>query len=213
MWALLFSVNVLSTYNPSQGSSHLSCTTPTHGSLSICRKRLIEQARAGSQITFFLSISSRISFDNTGAPYDVTRIINPNLRVNTESYRFYSPLFLSTTFAVAYGLSFASITATVTHAFLYFRKQLWIQAKRSLNEQPDIHARLMSRYPQVPEWWYGVVFGAYYVIIKTTRLIVVVVTMFGFGVVAIEVWHTDFPVWAFLVALVSTFPFLGRNIR
>lgn len=104
-------------------------------------------------------ISSRISFDNTGAPYDVRKIINPDSRVNVEGYKVYSPLFLSTTFAMAYGLSFAAITATVTHTFLYFRKQIWIQARRSLNEQPDIHARLMARYAQVPEWWYGVVFG------------------------------------------------------
>ncbi len=25
--------------------------------------------------------------------------------------------------------------------------------------------------------------------------------MFGFGVIAIEVWDTDFPVWAFVLAL------------
>ncbi len=24
------------------------------------------------------------------------------------------------------------------HAFLYFRKQIWVQARRSLHEQPDI---------------------------------------------------------------------------
>ena len=28
-----------------------------------------------------------------------------------------------------------------------------------MNEQPDIHARLMSVYPQVPEWWYAMIFG------------------------------------------------------
>lgn len=82
-------------------------------------------------------------------------------KVSAEAYRVYSPLFLPVTFAVAYGLSFAAITSTVTHTFLYFRKQIWIQAKRSLNEQPDIHARLMSRYRQVPEWWYGIVFCEY----------------------------------------------------
>jgi len=38
--------------------------------------------------------------------------------------------------------------ATLTHAFLYFRKQIWAQSRRALHEQPDIHARLMSRYPQ-----------------------------------------------------------------
>lgn len=77
-----------------------------------------------------------------------------------------------TTFALAYGVSFASITATIVHTFLYFRKQIWVQARRSLKEQPDIHARLMSHYKQVPEWWYGIIF----------------ITMFVFGVVAIEVW-------------------------
>ena len=64
------------------------------------------------------------------------------------------------TFALPYGLSFASITATLMHSFLYFRKQIWAQSKRSIHEQPDIHARLMSKYEQAPEWWYGIIFGA-----------------------------------------------------
>ena len=50
------------------------------------------------------------------------------------------------TFAIAYGMSFASITATLVHSVLYFRKQIWTQARRSLHEQPDVHARLMARY-------------------------------------------------------------------
>jgi len=40
------------------------------------------------------------------------------------------------------------VSATLVHAFLYFRKQIWTQARRSIHEQPDIHARLMSKYPQ-----------------------------------------------------------------
>ena len=86
-------------------------------------------------------------------------IINADSTFNEVEYKAYSPLFLSTTFAISYGLSFASITATLTHAFLYFRKQIYTQARRAMNEQPDIHARLMSRYPQVPEWWYATIFG------------------------------------------------------
>lgn len=90
-----------------------------------------------------------------------------------------------------------------------------IQAKRSMNEQPDIHARLMSRYPQVPEWWYGVVFGmsystASYLTFSDTR--VLAVTMFAFGTVSIELWETDFPVWALVVALViCLFSLLGSR--
>ncbi|CAL1708066.1 unnamed protein product [Somion occarium] len=137
----------------------------------------------------YMPISSRTSFDNSGHVYNVTRIINADHTFNVEKYKTYSPLFLSTTFAIAYGLSFASITATISHTVLYFRKLLMAQVKRSMSEQPDVHARLMSRYPQVPEWWYTVIF----------------VTMFGFGAVSIEVWHTDFPVWAFIVALCVSF--------
>lgn len=106
-------------------------------------------------------MSSRGSYDRFGNAYNVTAIINDDATLNLAKYESYSPLFLSTVFAVSYGLSFASITATITHTLLYFRKQIWVQSRRSMNEQPDIHARLMSKYPQVPEWWYAVIFGEF----------------------------------------------------
>ena len=64
----------------------------------------------------------------------------------------------SASFAMFYGLSFASITAVLTHVFLYFCKRIAIQARRSLSEQPVIHARLMSVYNEVPDWWYLTIF-------------------------------------------------------
>ncbi|KAI0739693.1 OPT oligopeptide transporter [Daedaleopsis nitida] len=137
----------------------------------------------------YMPISSRTSYDNMGNSYDVSLILTPESTLDLEKYKAYSPLLLSTTFALSYGLSFASITATLVHAFLYFRKQIWIQARRSLSEQPDIHARLMSRYPQVPDWWYMIIF----------------VTMFVFGVIGIEVWHTQMPIWALVLALIIAF--------
>ncbi|KIY43237.1 OPT oligopeptide transporter [Fistulina hepatica ATCC 64428] len=137
----------------------------------------------------YLPISSRTSFDRQGLDYNVTRILNPDNTFNSTAYEEYSPLFLSTTFAISYGLSFASITATLTHAFLYFRKQIWTQARRSMHEEPDIHARLMSQYRQIPEHWYIIVFLA----------------MFGFGVVTIQCWDTKFPVQYFILALVIAF--------
>lgn len=145
----------------------------------------------------FMPISSRISYDNTGSPYNVTAIINTDASLNLAAYKAYSPLFLSTTFAIAYGQSFASVTATLTHTLLYFRKQIWVQARRSMKEQPDVHARLMAKYPQVPGWWYGLIF----------------LLMFVFGVVSIEVWHTDFPVWAFVLALLIGAPTLFWSRR
>lgn len=103
-------------------------------------------------------------FDNTGAYYNVSRILTPQSTLDEEEYGRYSPLFLSyvdftfsfylfdflyrASFAMSYGLSFATITATLVHSALYFRKQIWLQVGRSLSEQPDVHARLMARYPQ-----------------------------------------------------------------
>ncbi|GLB36767.1 putative oligopeptide transporter [Lyophyllum shimeji] len=140
----------------------------------------------------YMPISSRTSYDNQMQPYNVTRILKPDSTIDIEAYHAYSPLFISTTFAISYGLSFASITATLVHAFLYFRKQIWVQSRRALHEQPDIHARLMSRYPQVPEWWYLIVF----------------LSMFVLGVISIEVWPTQMPVWAFVLALVIAFTYI-----
>nr|AGA20372.1 oligopeptide transporter 1 [Phanerodontia chrysosporium] len=133
----------------------------------------------------YMPISSTASFDNTGARYDVTRILSNGTQFDQAKYEAYSPLFLSTTFALAYGLSFASITATITHTFLYYRKQIWTQARRAMSEQPDIHARLMSKYVQVPDWWYAVIF----------------VSMFVSGILVLELWPTDMPVWALALAL------------
>ena len=75
------------------------------------------------------------------------------------------------------------------HVFLYYRKQIVTQARRSLAEQPDIHARLMSQYPQVPEWWYLCIF----------------LSMFAFGIISIEIYPTQMPVWAFVLALAVAF--------
>ncbi|KZP16413.1 OPT oligopeptide transporter [Athelia psychrophila] len=137
----------------------------------------------------YMPISSRTSFDNTGSSYNVTAIINPDSSLNLAAYEAYSPIYLSTTFAMSYGLSFASITATLAHAFLFFRKQIWAQSRRSIGEQPDIHARLMSKYKQVPEWYYAII----------------LVVTFVMGIISIEVWHTQFPVWAYVLALIISF--------
>ncbi|KAJ7260650.1 OPT oligopeptide transporter [Mycena rebaudengoi] len=137
----------------------------------------------------YMPISSGGSFDNRGKTYKVANILTDDKVFDEAKYKAYSPIFLSTTFAISYGLSFASITATITHAFLFFRKQIWTQSRRAMHEQPDIHARLMAVYPQVPQWWYIIIF----------------LSMFVFGVVSIEVWDTKFPVQYFILALVIAF--------
>ncbi|KAF8841357.1 small oligopeptide transporter [Paxillus ammoniavirescens] len=142
--------------------------------------------------SLYMPIQSRLVYDSMMQPYNVSRILSPQLTLDMQAYESYSPLFMSTSFAVSYGMSFATITATLVHAFVHFRKQIIQQARRSLREQPDVHARLMSQYPQVPEWWYLALFGA----------------MFAFGVISIELWPTHMPVWAFVIALVIAFTYV-----
>ncbi|KAJ7115248.1 small oligopeptide transporter [Mycena epipterygia] len=102
----------------------------------------------------FMPISSRTSYDNMMNTYNVSAILTPESTIDLEAYHKYSPLFLSTTFAMSYGLSFASIT--------------------------------------VPEWWYLILF----------------LSMFVLGIISIEVWPTQMPVWAFVLALVIAFTYV-----
>ncbi|KAJ4485254.1 OPT oligopeptide transporter [Lentinula aciculospora] len=139
-----------------------------------------------------MPILSRSAYDDTMQTYDVLRILNPDSTFNATKYDQYSPVYLSTGFAFSYGLSFAAIASTLSHSFLYFRKQIWIHARRSINEQRDIHSRLMSQYPQVPEWWYLIIF----------------IVSFLLGVLSIELWPTQMPVWAFFLALVIAFTYV-----
>lgn len=132
-----------------------------------------------------MPISSRNAFDNTGKSYDLGRVLNPDATLNSTAYQEYSPLFLSTTFAVSYGLSFASMTATIVHSLIYFWKPIKLHFGRSLQEQPDVHAQLMSRYPQVSEWWYVCIFAV----------------TFTFAGLCIKLWPTSMTIWALLVAL------------
>lgn len=116
-------------------------------------------------LSFLISLPYRY---HIGLPYDINKVLNSDATFNEEAYKSYSPLFLSyvlsmiyvgsylmfrcewlrTTFAISYGLSFASISATIVHTVLYLRKSIRVHLSRSLAEQPDVHAQLMTRYQQ-----------------------------------------------------------------
>jgi hypothetical protein len=57
--------------------------------------------------------------------------------------------------------------------------------KRARTEAPDVHARLMTSYRPVPDWWYVAVFLA----------------TFAAACVCIEMWEYHMTVWALLLAL------------
>ncbi|KAF8263832.1 OPT oligopeptide transporter [Lactarius quietus] len=146
----------------------------------------------------FLPVVSSQAFDNTGSPYNVSRILNDGVTFNIDAYEAYSPVFISVTFVICYGLSFATIASNLTHTLIYYRKMIRNRAYR----QPDIHARLMSVYKEVPVWWYLTLFCAFMRLqASACTLTTFEGTMFGFGVSAIEIWDADLPVWAFILAV------------
>jgi hypothetical protein len=63
------------------------------------------------------------TFDSTGTKYNLTRILNEaTFEIDMDAYNNYSKLYLSIIFAFDYGLSFASLAATVSHVFLFHGK-------------------------------------------------------------------------------------------
>ncbi|KAJ5157886.1 Sexual differentiation process protein isp4 [Penicillium canariense] len=106
----------------------------------------------------YLPISDSGSYDNTANAYNVSKILTPDFTFDAEKYKNYSPLFLSTTFSLSYGLSFAGIIAVILHTALFHGPDLWARFRSvSGKEEEDVHSRLMSRFKPVPLWWYGVV--------------------------------------------------------
>lgn len=62
----------------------------------------------------YMPVSSRIAYDNTGSEYNLTRILTVAATIDVDAYHMYSPLYLSITFVMCYGLSFLAISATLT---------------------------------------------------------------------------------------------------
>jgi OPT family small oligopeptide transporter len=104
---------------------------------------------SGTWYAKYLPMSDSASYDNTGAVYNVSRILTKDYTLDLEKYKAYSPLFLSTTFALQYGLAFATIISVIVHTALYHRKEIWYRAKAARNQEDDVHMRLMKKYKEV----------------------------------------------------------------
>lgn len=58
-------------------------------------------------------------FTSSGQVYNVTAIIDSNFHLDYVAYEREGPLYLSTFFAMTYGVGFAALSATVVHVFLF----------------------------------------------------------------------------------------------
>ncbi|XP_027172321.1 oligopeptide transporter 1-like [Coffea eugenioides] len=109
------------------------------------------------------------TFDATGHKYNISRILNDEtFTFDLAGYNSYSKLYMSVFFALSYGISFATLTATVSHVALFYSgtiRELTTKTATTLKGKlGDVHTRLMKKnYKAVPNWWFHailiVVFG------------------------------------------------------
>lgn len=141
--------------------------------------------------TAYFPIVSGQTYTNTGAPFDTHEVVTDGL-FDLEKYRNYSPVFLTAASAINYALAFAALTAVVTHTYLWYGRDIMKQLRTSVRDEKDIHSRLMSRYRDIPHWWFVVVF----------------IVSFVLGAVTIEVYDTKMPFWAFILPIILSLIFI-----
>jgi OPT family small oligopeptide transporter len=141
--------------------------------------------------TAYLPIISNQPFDNTGARYNVSRILNSDYTLNVAKYEAYSRPYIGAGVAISYIAHFAITPAIVTYVLLYHWPELKtgviaiIKRKDARNAHNDVHNRLMKAYKEVPEWWFGTI----------------LVVSFIFGCIACACYPTGMPIWAIILAV------------
>ncbi|KAG0457663.1 hypothetical protein HPP92_022562 [Vanilla planifolia] len=144
-------------------------------------------------------IFSSNTFMSNGTLYNVNNILNQRtFTFDQEKYDAAGPLNLSIFFVLTYGLSFATLAATLSHVSLFYGREIWSQTKAAMQDKfGDVHTRLMKKnYEVVPQWWfYSILF-----------------LMLGLAIFAVEGFgkQLQLPYWGVLLAaglaLVFTLP-------
>ena len=133
-----------------------------------------------------MPIGGRSAYDRFGRTYNATRILDDTgRRFSLSKYEEYSALYLPGPYVIVYLLAFAMSTALLVHTVLYHSRMVYNGIKRVQVEDEDVHAKLMRAYPEVPDRWH----------------VIICLAFFMMGIVTIEVWPTDMPVWALALSV------------
>ncbi|KAG7048102.1 OPT oligopeptide transporter [Colletotrichum scovillei] len=133
--------------------------------------------------TAYLPINSNLMYNHFGGSYNVSKILDGRGWLDEAKYQAYSPVYLAASSITMYYYFFAVYAATVSYAILYHRhdialgfRSLWRSFKKEASTDfKDVHTRLMSNYPEVPEWWY----------------LILNLAAIAFGVAAVAAWPTE----------------------
>lgn len=146
--------------------------------------------------TAYIPINTNGLYDNTGQPYNITRVLNADNLIDEEAYKQYSPPYYSAANLVIYGAFFMIYPAMIVYAILHYHKiirhsfkQMWYALRnpmRGLKNFHDPFSRAISVHKEVPEWWFMVV------MLLSIVLSIVLVEKFP---------HTNTPVWSIFLAV------------
>ncbi|KAJ0965302.1 hypothetical protein J5N97_026440 [Dioscorea zingiberensis] len=138
-------------------------------------------------------------FQANGSAYDVNAVLDPKtFSFNQDGYDQVGQVNLSIFFVFTYGLSFATLAATLSHVALFHGRSIWRQTKAAFSDQfGDVHTRIMKKnYDVVPQWWFYTILAC--------MLALAIFSVEGFGK------QLQLPFWGVLLAgalaLIFTLP-------
>ncbi|KIM98283.1 hypothetical protein OIDMADRAFT_43346 [Oidiodendron maius Zn] len=148
--------------------------------------------------TAYLPINSSSAFVNDGTTYSIQKVVVNN-KLDETLYQNYSPPFYSAGYVLTLGANFAFYPVyflyimanqwtTVSAAYVDFYKGLRY-GKGNYEGAMDVHSRLMSKYKEVPDWWF----------------LLILVGSIVLSIIFLEIFPIDTPVWL-------TFLIIGINL-
>lgn len=160
----------------------------TMAGLSIGTFALLVMWYTNVRYTGHLPINSNSLFDNTGQPYNLSRVVNANGTFVPELYQQYSAPYYTAGYLVAVGIELAMLPGMFVYSILAYGKMIRTSfnniAKGSWTGQGEMNwkdsvkmvikgmlvpgdvlqqfdtrfTRAMAKYPETPESWYLVMF-------------------------------------------------------
>ncbi|CUM63801.1 uncharacterized protein PRCAT00001385001 [Priceomyces carsonii] len=153
--------------------------------------------------TGYLPINSYSLFDNTGATYNISKVLDGKGTFDSAKFKEYSPTFYSAGLLMNYGATFVAVPFVVVYVILtqykpiyrglkVIRKVLTERKGSSFSNFNDPFCRMNSAYKEAPEWWF----------------LVILVISIVLAIVCVEIYPTETPVWSIFFSLAFNVVFL-----
>ncbi|RKO88769.1 OPT oligopeptide transporter protein-domain-containing protein [Blyttiomyces helicus] len=97
-------------------------------------------------------LTSTVSYNVNGTTYNISAVTVDDVDVQ-ELYENYSPLRLTTYWALSYGFNFIFVTSLLVHTGLFYGKEIVDGFRSSRAEDEDVHIKIMRKYPEVQVSW------------------------------------------------------------